>query len=110
MSQSIQQQQGTVLTEQQHVQGACSGQGGGDGVKPHLCVFQSLVMLSPGSCRGIQSDPQGTAGAQGLCAAASSSLPQHRRGHPLHPNTAQLTTPSASQYKEGRKPPGHYKG
>lgn len=59
MSQSIQQQQGKVLTEQQHVQGACSGQGGGDGVKPHLCVFQSLVMLSPGSCRAHPVWPSG---------------------------------------------------
>lgn len=59
MSQSIEQQQGKVLTEHQHVQGACSGQGGGDGVKPHLCVFQSLVMLSPGSCRAHPVWPSG---------------------------------------------------
>lgn len=64
-------------------------------MKPHLCVFQSLVMLSPGTAGDIIG---ALLGHQGLCAAASSSLPQHRRGHPLHP-----TIPSASQYKEGRK-------
>lgn len=88
-----------ILPEQKHVQGACSGQGSGDGVKPHLCVFQSLAIS-----QDIQPDPQGTAGVSvqlfsALCPSTGTAIP-------LHPtDTAHLTIPSASHYKEGKKSP-----
>lgn len=100
MSQSIQQQQRKTYSQSKSMSKEHAQDRDVDMGWSLISVFsRHLLRYLQVAAQDIQPDPQGTAGAQGLCAAASSSLPQHRHGHP----SAHLTIPSCLQVQRGQK-------